>query len=242
MEKIKRTFFRLLVCGMVLTMAVCCFNTVSVTADEGEECPNVIYLTFDDGPSFVTTDKILDVLKEKGIKGTFFVVGCKIQEREHILKRIYEEGHSIGLHSYTHIAKKVYGSHEGFMEEMNKTGEAVYSVVGIYPKILRFPGGSKPFLNAALLDKLHRSGYRIFDWNACIPDGINNQASVEVLYKESKKIIGNSKRVFMLLHCDQPNENTVKVLPQIIEYYQSKGYEFKPITEETSEFYFRFNR
>lgn len=241
MRTIRKILLKLLSCTMTLFIIFSCFSFAIVTADEGNEETHSIYLTFDDGPSNVVTDKILDVLKEKNIKATFFVVGSKIKDRERILKRMHEEGHSIGLHSYTHISKKVYADHQSFIDEMKKTDQEIYNVIDIHSKIIRFPGGSKFHLDKQLLNKLHQNDYRVFDWNACIPDGVNNQASIEVLYRESKKVVGSGKNIIMLLHCDQTNENTFKALPKIIEYYQSKGYVFRTITEETPEFYFRFN-
>ena len=66
------------------------------------------YLTFDDGPTHVVTAALLDVLKNQNVKATFFVVGKEIEGKESILKRIYDEGHSIGLHTYSHNFKKIY--------------------------------------------------------------------------------------------------------------------------------------
>ncbi|WDC83244.1 polysaccharide deacetylase family protein [Caloramator sp. mosi_1] len=79
-----------------------------------------VYLTFDDGPSYKITNQILDVLKQKEVKATFFLIGNKVEERKEVVKRIYYEGHSIGLHSYTHKMKQIYKSEDNFIEEMKK--------------------------------------------------------------------------------------------------------------------------
>lgn len=76
-------------------------NSTQIKNDE-----KIIYLTFDDGPS-VMTDKVLDVLKENDVKATFFIIGNKIKGQEAVVKRIYTEGHSIGLHTYTHTYKNI---------------------------------------------------------------------------------------------------------------------------------------
>lgn len=204
-----------------------------------KEQEKVIYLTFDDGPSFAVTNQILYVLKEKNIKSTFFVVGYKIPGKEKIITRIHQEGHSIGLHSYTHNMKKIYSSEYNFINEMDLAREEVKKVIGISPTAIRFPGGSKPHLNQNLLNKLHQKGYKIIDWNACVPDGIDNQASANTLFIESKKVIGRSSKVILLLHDDEPNTNTWKALPQIIDFYKKQGYKFKGITNDTPEFHFR---
>lgn len=113
----------------------------------------VIYLTFDDGPITPVTDKILDILKEKRVKATFFVIGKKVKIKEQLIKRIYDEGNGIGLHSYTHDYSKIYCSHKAFIEEMDKSSDEIYDVIGIHPKIIRFPTGSKGHLTKTFYKK-----------------------------------------------------------------------------------------
>lgn len=200
----------------------------------------IVYLTFDDGPSDIITNEILDVLKVNNIKATFFVVGHKIQGREEILKRMLKEEHSIGLHTYTHNYKKIYSSEKCFIDEMNKTRDEVKKITGSTSNIIRFPAGSKPHLNKSLLNKLHAENYKIYDWNAALSDGLNCNTSPSKLFEESTKVIGGSSTIILLMHCGELNENTCKALPKIIEFYKLHGYEFKNITDTTPEFYFRF--
>jgi peptidoglycan-N-acetylglucosamine deacetylase len=208
----------------------------------GEE-EKIIYLTFDDGPSYVITNRILDILMEKEIKATFFVVGSKIEGREDILKRINKDGHTLGLHTYSHIYKEVYSSQDKFIKEMEDTGEEIKRVLGFAPKAIRFPGGSKPYLNDSLLEKLREKEFKIYDWNASLSDGLSYNIPTGRLVKEAHKVIGGSNsKVFLLLHCDQTNKATAKALPIIIDYYKNLGYQFKTITEDTPEYYFRFKK
>ena len=173
------------------------------------------------------------------MKGTFFVVGSQIKDREKILKRIYDDGHSIGLHTYSHNYKKIYSSQENFIEEMKKTADEINSVIGISPSGIRFPAGSKKRLNNSLLEKLHKNNYKVYDWNVNIFDGINPNLSAQKLYKNAINI-KNIHLVILLMHCNTNNKKTCEALPMIIEYYKSQGYEFKTISNETPEFYFRF--
>jgi peptidoglycan/xylan/chitin deacetylase (PgdA/CDA1 family) len=213
------------------------------SADSNEDNEKVIYLTFDDGPSYVITSRVLDTLKEKEVKATFFVVGNKIEGREDILKRINEEGHALGLHTYSHKYKQIYSSVDKFIEEMDSTAKEVDRVLGFTPKAIRFPGGSKPFLNFDLLEKLHEREYKIYDWNASLSDGLNYNISTDRLVKEAHKVVGgDNSKVFLLLHCDQTNKATAKALPIIIDYYKNLGYQFKIINEDTPEYYFRFKK
>lgn len=123
----------------------------------------VIYLTFDDGPSYGVTENILNILKRYNVKATFFVVGSKISEKERILKRIYNEGHSIGLHSYTHYYKRIYLNLDVFVSEMVQTSNEIKRVIGIRPQIIRFPGGTYKHLNRSFLKELHDLNYKIYD-------------------------------------------------------------------------------
>jgi peptidoglycan-N-acetylglucosamine deacetylase len=216
-------------------------NAAQIVSNEEEK--KIIYLTFDDGPSYVITNRVLDILMEKEVKATFFVVGNKIEGREDILKRINEDGHALGLHTYSHIYKEIYSSQDKFIKEMEDTGEEVKKVLGFVPKAIRFPGGSKPYLNESLLEKLHEKKYKIYDWNASLSDGINYNISTDRLVREAHKVVGGyNSKVFLLLHCDQANKATAKALPIIIDYYKNLGYQFKTINEDTPEYYFKFKK
>lgn len=200
----------------------------------------VIYLTFDDGPTYVVSDALLDILKKENVKATFFVVGKEIEGKESILKRIYDEGHGIGLHTYSHNFKEIYKSTESFINEMTKTSNKIKEVTGFAPKIIRFPGGSSKRLTAFSLVDLHKNNFKIYDWNVDIYDGTNPNLSVSKLIKNSRIIQGNGNVAIMLMHCNFNNKNTVKALPEIIKYYKDLCYEFKAITEDTPEYYYRF--
>lgn len=211
------------------------------TKDPGNVTPlKFIYLTFDDGPTHVVTNSLLDTLKNENVKATFFVVGKEIEGKELILKRIYREGHSIGLHTYSHNFKKIYKSSEYFIYEMKKTSNKIQQVTGFTPKIIRFPGGSSKHLNSLVLDELHKNRFKVYDWNVNVCDGINPNLNVSQLVKNSRKIKGNKNVAIILMHCNFNNKNTVKALPQIIKYYLDSGYIFKTITEDTPEYYYKF--
>ncbi|MCB2293261.1 polysaccharide deacetylase [Clostridium algoriphilum] len=199
-----------------------------------------VYLTFDDGPTYVVTDALLDALKKERIKATFFVVGKEIIGREIILKRIYNEGHGIGLHTYSHNFKKIYRSTDEFVNEMKKTSKKIEEITGTTPKIIRFPGGSSKRLNAFTLNDLHKNNFKVYDWNVNLCDGVNPNLSVSQLIKNSKIIKGNENLAIILMHCNSNNKNTVKALPGIIKYYKDLGYEFRAITENTPEYYYKF--
>ncbi len=201
-----------------------------------------VYLTFDDAPGDKVTEEVLDILKEKKVMGTFFVVGERISGREDIIKRISTEGHSIGLHSYSHKMKKIYSSPSAFIDEMEKTSDEVFKVNGVRTKIIRFPGGSKPFMTNDFLDKLHEQNFKIYDWNVPVSDGINAKLSPDKFYSEATNTRCFKSPLIILMHCSGENENTVKALPDIIEYYKELGYDFKALTSDCPEYYFKVKR
>ena len=98
-----------------------------------------IFLTFDDGPSNATTGRLLDILKKYNVKATFFVTG---NGSDDLIKREYNEGHSIGLHTYSHSYKTVYASEEAFFNDLAKVDQRVYNAIGIHSIITRFLGGA----------------------------------------------------------------------------------------------------
>ena len=198
----------------------------------------VIYLTFDDGPSYKVTNKVLDILKENGVNGTFFLIGDQIQGREEVVKRIYDEGNSIGLHTCSHKFNRIYCNEDKFIQEMLVCRNQINNVVGVAPNIMRFPGGSSRHLSKKYLSKLHENNLRIYDWNVDNTDGLNPKLSPYSLYKKAITGSKNLENIILLMHCTDMNVNTCKALPKIIEYYKSHDYEFKIITEDTPELYF----
>lgn len=209
---------------------------------EPSQGKKVVYLTFDDAPGDKVTDEILDVLKENNIKATFFIVGNRIKGREEILKRICSEGHGMGLHTYTHNMRRIYSSHKIFIDEMLETQDEIFKVTGRRTYLIRFPGGSKPQLNKAFLNQLHELNLKVYDWNVPLSDGINCKIPPSRLYNEGINMRYFTSPIFILMHCSGENGNTCIALPKIIKYYKEQGYEFKAITENTPEYFFRIKK
>lgn len=207
------------------------FNTITVHADEQK----IIYLTFDDGPAGKVTKDILDILKKDSVPATFFLIGNQIKGQEDLIKRIYNEGHSLGLHSMSHKKNSLYSSNESFLKEMLDTQEAINSIVGFKPTILRFPFGCNNNyykISQSMVNLLHENNLKIYDWNTDSGDGANPNSNPSVFIRNSKS---NKGSVFLLMHCAYMSKNSVKALPDIIKYYKDNGYEFKVINENTPE-------
>jgi peptidoglycan-N-acetylglucosamine deacetylase len=214
-------------------------NNEEFDANLNSNNKKVIYLTFDDGPSYKVTNKILDILKEKEVKVTFFVIGNQIEDREDTLKRINNEGHSIGLHTFSHKYNCVYCSEDIFIKEMVDCRNEINRVTGTSPNIIRFPGGSYKHLNKKYLKRLHDNDFKIYDWNADSTDGLNPKLAPSKIYRKATKGSEDLQTINLLMHCTDMHKNTCEALPKIIDYYKEQGYEFKTIEEDTPEMYFR---
>ena len=237
MIKIKlHKYFKLLLAFILLIPAL---KVYAINEDNSSETSNkkTVYLTFDDGPGGKVTNDVLDTLKKENVPATFFVIGSEIKGQEKILLRMKEEGHSIGLHSYSHDRNKLYCNNDSFLNEMQKGQEAIYKVTGEKYNILRFPFGcnNRSYkLTKELVDMLHNNGFKIYDWTLDSGDGANYQSSAETIIKKSCK---NEDNVILLMHCSFLNKTSAKALPSINKYYKDKGYEFKVIDETTPEIY-----
>lgn len=198
----------------------------------------IIFLTFDDGPSANITPKILDILKEKNVKATFFILNYG-EEEEKVVKREYEEGHSIGIHGYSHNYDEIYKSEEAYMENITKLREKIKTTTGYAPIITRFPGGSSNTIssfNKGIMTRLSKlvqqNGYKYFDWNVSSEDAVGADKPEE-LYNNVVNGLSKTKRNFVLMHDFYKNEAILEALPRIIDYGMQNGYYFERITEET---------
>lgn len=121
---------------------------------------------------------------------------------------------------------------------MKQCQDEIYKVTGTRPNLIRFPGGSSKHLTKAYVDEIHGKGYRIFDWNAYMSDGINYRIPPDNLYKEATSSTVRFYPIILLMHCDSVNKNTLQALPSVIKYYRDKGFEFRAISNDTPEYYF----
>lgn len=211
-----------------------------VTVEKDPELgKKVVYLTFDDGPS-KNTGKILDILKKYNAKATFFVTGNN-QEHDDLMKRAHDEGHSIGLHTYTHDYKKVYASKDAYFDDLQKISDLVEKVTGEKSHVIRFPGGSSNTVSAKytkglmteLTKEVREKGYQYFDWNCDSTDASGNNVPVEQLVSNATS--SSADYVNILMHDTDAKDTTVEALPQIIEHYKSEGYVFNGLTVDSFE-------
>jgi peptidoglycan-N-acetylglucosamine deacetylase len=189
------------------------------------------FLTFDDGPTKDITSEILDILKQKQVKATFFVIGRMVESNKEILLREKEEGHAIANHSFSHDYKYLYADPNNFVEDINRADAELKSILeGYNSKLIRFPGGSfgkeREIYRQAIID----AGYHYIDWNSLNGDaeGKGNWP-VEKLIQNIKATSAGKNKLVILMHDAPLKMTTVQALPQIIEYLKSQGYSFKTL-------------
>ena len=193
----------------------------------------IIYLTFDDGPSSTgSTEKILEVLRNNGIKATFFVTG---NGPANLIKKEYDEGHVIALHTYTHSYANVYASVDNYFNDLNKISDLVYSQTGQRSNIIRFPGGSNntvsnrysPGIMDILTKQVLDKGYIYFDWN--ITSGDAGECSTSsCVYNNVTNRLSKSRNNIVLMH--DVKWFTANALDDIIKFAKSNGYSFGVIS------------
>lgn len=196
-----------------------------------------IYLTFDDGPSSETI-KILELLKKENIKATFFVTNLGSDD---VLKKTYEEGHTIGLHTFSHDYSFVYSSLENYYKDLNNVSNRVERVTGMTSKIIRFPGGSSNLVSKKYSEKIMTNlstdvilkGYKYFDWNVDSEDAGKCSKTKSAKCVENSVINNLSKEKCNMILLHDTKEYTYQALKPIIDYAKNNGYVFKQIDNTT---------
>lgn len=196
-----------------------------------------IYLTIDDGPCD-RTGLLLDVLKKHDAKAAFFVFGEMIEGREDMIKRIAAEGHTIGVHTYSHEYKEIYQSPEAFWQDNLLARKMIADIIGCEPKIMRFPGGSSNTISrhychgimTTLTEQTKEYGYEYYDWNIHHDDTTTDNEKVDEIYDMLMSGIHEGYDTPVILMHDI---NRLKNHPMIIEKMLitciAEGYTFEAL-------------
>lgn len=209
---------------------------------------DVVYLTFDDGPSPKNCEKILDILAENDVKATFFVVGTWLDPENKnynensvkMLKRMAEEGHTIGIHAYNHTYSAIYKSVDAFFEDFDKVEKLIVDITGVQPTVMRFPSGSitaKSFCEKysgsedtfpQITAKLKERGYMIADWNMDTKDWQSSQTHDGITSMATRFAVDIQQNhpkaaILSLMH---EKALSVEVLPDVIGVFKKYNYTF----------------
>lgn len=196
-----------------------------------------VYLTFDDGPS-IYTDELLDILKENNVKATFFVVYTDNKSLWPTYNRIVEEGHTLAMHSYSHVYDQIYASKEAFIEDVSMIHDFLYEQTGVDCEYYRFPGGSSNTVTDVDIQEcmgyLQEEGFTYYDWNSLSGDSVDVSLTPEQLNQNIMSYVrNNADDSIVLLHDLENNYNTIESLQALIDTLRSEGYEIAPIDQDT---------
>ena len=199
------------------------------------ERKGIIYLTFDDGPNSGTTNVILDILKEEGVKATFFVTN---KGPDDLIKREFDEGHTVALHTASHDYSIIYASDDAYFQDLYSVQDRVKRITGQESKIIRFPGGSSNTIsrryNSGIMSRLTQEvlnrGFKYYDWNISSGDA-GNTTDPNVVYSNVVNNLRQNRENMVLMHVIKPY--TRDALRNIIRFGKENGYVFEKITMET---------
>ncbi len=229
-------------------------NSVSISREvEVEAAPSpedhVIYMTFDDGPSSPVTEEILDTLQANGIQATFFILDYS-EDKLPLIQRMIDEGHTIGIHGYSHEYSEIYTSADAFMNSVNTLADKLKNDTGYEAFCLRFPGGSSNTVSrnycegvmTELVERVTDEGWMYFDWNVDSTDAEGENVAVETLVASVERELDPSQANVVLCHdTSSYKQTTADALQTIIDYGKNNGYTFKAISPETVQVHHGLN-
>lgn len=179
-----------------------------------------VALTFDDGPSPEITPRVLDILRDKQAKATFFLVGEQVERNPELARRMGREGHAVGNHTYSHPALFCFLSPRRLSEEIARTQDAVFRVTGVRPRHFRSPVGLRhPILKLALEREALEFvlwQLRTYDTRALTPETLRRRVLDRV-----------RPGAIVLLH-DRPGPGAsamLAALPDVIDGLRARGFE-----------------
>ncbi len=181
-----------------------------------------VALTFDDGPHPVNTPRLLDILKQRNVKATFYVIGTNVKRYPEIARRIVAEGHEIANHTATHpsLAKL---SDDGVRQELRSCRDAIVSATGVTPRTMRPPYGSITTAQKSWIRK--EFGYPTILWSVDPLDWKKPGASVVT----SRLVSGTTPGGILLAH--DIHAGTIDAMPSTVDQLLARGYQFLTVTE-----------
>ncbi|MFT8872277.1 MAG: polysaccharide deacetylase family protein [Sporolactobacillus sp.] len=186
--------------------------------------PSVCYLTFDDGPSN-NAEALLDLLNRYQAKATFFLLAKQVAKHPQSVRRMKEEGFTIGLHGVSHNYKLLYRSKHSVVREMSADQKIVRETVQITTPFIRTPYGSYPFMNSRYRQATARHGFIMWDWNVDSRDWLyKDWRFVAETIRQIKRLHRNGEVPVILLH---DRLQTYRYLAPLLNYLKQSHYEMR---------------
>jgi peptidoglycan-N-acetylglucosamine deacetylase len=187
---------------------------------------NAIAITFDDGPIAGNTEKVLDILKEHSVKSTFFCIGHRVKENPNVIKRMVDEGHVLGNHSYWHRKTFDLFPTNRVEEELMDTNLAIYQTAGVVPRFFRPPYG---VTNPMIAKAVGRQKFTVIGWSV---------RSFDTIIKDKKKLFNRVTRQLkagdiVLFH--DYSESMLSILPDFLKHVNKLGLKVVRVDELLNE-------
>ena len=228
----KRVVFlsNLILCITIITVFAISFMPIQTLPIYGKDTVNAIYngnrqknnvsLMFNVYENTGVVNDIITVLNEKGVKATFFVGGCWADDNSQTLERIVKSGHELGNHGYFHKDHKKL-NYDGNYQEISLTGEMVTAICGAKLNLFAPPSGS---FSSTTLKASYDLGYKVIMWSKDTIDW-RDKDTTKIYNRATKDLAGGD---LVLMH---PKKHTLEVLPSIIDYYLSVGFDVVTVSE-----------
>ena len=185
----------------------------------------VVALTFDDGPWPVQTDTLLDILAEKNVPATFFMLGSRVKAAPEVARRVFESGHLVGNHSFRHRRFDEI-SEKAMRSEISRANREIEKATGVVPRWFRAPGGH---MTAAASAEIARLGMRTALWTVDPADWRDDVAASTVVHNVLEA--AHPGAVILLHDGGGEQSQTLEALPSIIDGLRAAGYEFVTLDE-----------
>lgn len=219
-------------------------SSADLSVNQTNPKQKVAYLTFDDGPSKYTP-QVLKILKDNDVKATFFIsfMGKDTPQKRAWVKQEFEEGNTIGIHSFTHYYPYMYANEENFLADFNRMKGILVSIIGMEPKICRLPGGlgntvsirySGGIIMPKLVSDVEAMGITPFDWNAGGEDAETPYPSASKLASEIINECKGDHTALILMH--DTHQFSADAVPEIIRQLKAQGFVFETVTPQSKTF------
>lgn len=202
----------------------------------------IVFLTFDDGPGEYT-EELLDILARHDVKVTFFVTGLGTPFHP-IIKREYEEGHTVAVHTLTHNYSTVYESDEAYWADFEAMNDIIEEQTGRRANLFRFPGGSSntvssfnPGIMTRLSQEATARGLQYFDWNVDSGDagGVTTADGVYERITGGCANLNDQGYDVMVVLCHDIHKYTVDSMDRVLTWFEENGYTLLPLQKGICE-------
>lgn len=198
----------------------------------------VIYLTFDDGPSPHVTPHVLDMLKKHQVKATFFVIGSEVERFPELAKRILAEGHTLGSHTYSHRFDIIYQSPQHYLDDLRKGEETLRRLLKYETRLTRAPGGSTRF-TSEYIQLLNDEGFIYVDWNVDSGDSRSLTVPAATIVANTLRGLEDKQHAVVLMHDMAMKTTAAEALDQMLTELLAQGAVFATLDETTPTYQFR---